>query len=124
MSPMFFYPQMDGPSALSDVHLAAFTGTFFIHIPMKMEPIRSSETSAIKTQTPGNYPKRNTLRVVIASLRFFLIAWSCYKDSEPSLSFFLFYFERNSVSSLCSSHSGDLSSNTTHFFLIISFAFL
>ena len=28
---------------------------------MKMEPIRSSETSAIKTQTPGNYPKRNIL---------------------------------------------------------------
>ena len=28
-------------------------------MPMKMEPIRSSETSAIKTQTPGNYPKRN-----------------------------------------------------------------
>ena len=35
--------------------------TFFIHLPMKMEPIRSSETSAIKTQTPGNYPKRNIL---------------------------------------------------------------
>jgi len=28
---------------------------------MKMEPIVSSETSAIKTQTPGNYPKRNKL---------------------------------------------------------------
>ena len=26
---------------------------------MKMEPIVSSETSAIKTQTPGNCPKRN-----------------------------------------------------------------
>ena len=26
-----------------------------------MEPIRSSETSDIKTQTPGNYPKRNIL---------------------------------------------------------------
>ena len=36
--------------------------TFFVHLPMKMEPIRSSETSAIKTQTPGNYPKRNILR--------------------------------------------------------------
>ena len=24
---------------------------------MKMEPIVSSETSAIRTQTPGNYPK-------------------------------------------------------------------
>jgi len=30
---------------------------------MKMEPIVSSETSAIRTQTPGNYPKRNKLRV-------------------------------------------------------------
>ena len=32
---------------------------YFIHLPMKMEPIVSSETSAIKSQTPGNYPKRN-----------------------------------------------------------------
>ena len=37
--------------------------TFFIHLPMKMEPIRSSETSAIKTQTPGNCPKRNILQL-------------------------------------------------------------
>jgi len=37
--------------------------TFFIHLPMKMEPIRSSETSAVKTQTPGNYPKRNILQL-------------------------------------------------------------
>jgi len=28
---------------------------------MKMEPIVSSETSAIRTQTLGNYPKRNNL---------------------------------------------------------------
>ena len=28
---------------------------------MKMEPIVSSETSAIRTQTPGNYPKRNNI---------------------------------------------------------------
>ena len=28
-----------------------------------VEPIRSSETSAIKTQTPGNYPKRNILLI-------------------------------------------------------------
>jgi len=32
---------------------------------MKMEPIRSSETSAIKTQTAGNYPKRNILQAYI-----------------------------------------------------------
>ena len=37
--------------------------SFFIHLPMKMEPIVSSETSAIRTQTPGNYPKRNKLHL-------------------------------------------------------------
>ena len=31
---------------------------------MKMEQIVSSETSAIRTQTPGNYPKRNKLQIV------------------------------------------------------------
>jgi len=36
---------------------------YFIHLPMKMEPTVSSETSAIRTQTTGNYPKRNTLHV-------------------------------------------------------------
>ena len=30
---------------------------------MKMEPIVSFETSAIRTQTPGNYPKRNKLHL-------------------------------------------------------------
>jgi len=32
-------------------------------LPMKMEPIVISETSAIRTQTPGNYPKRNKLHL-------------------------------------------------------------
>ena len=36
---------------------------YFIDLPMKMGPIVSSETSAIRTQTPGNYPKRNTLHL-------------------------------------------------------------
>ena len=36
---------------------------YFIHLSMKMEPIVSSETSAIRTQTPGNYPKRNKLHL-------------------------------------------------------------
>jgi len=36
---------------------------YFIHLPMKMEPIVSSETSAIRTQSPGNYPKRNKLHL-------------------------------------------------------------
>jgi len=30
---------------------------------MKMEPIMSAETSAIRNQTPGNYPKRNKLHL-------------------------------------------------------------
>ena len=30
---------------------------------MKMEPIVSSETSAVRTQTPWNYPKRNKLHL-------------------------------------------------------------
>jgi len=30
---------------------------------MKMKPTVSSETSAIRTQTPGNYPKRNKLHL-------------------------------------------------------------
>jgi len=30
---------------------------------MKMKPIVSSETSATKSQTPGNYPKRNKLHL-------------------------------------------------------------
>ena len=37
--------------------------TYFIHLPMKMEPIVSSETSTIRTQTPGNYAKRNKLHI-------------------------------------------------------------
>ena len=44
----------------SGIRVAGFS---FIHLPMKMEPIVSSETSAIKSQTPGNYPKRNKLQV-------------------------------------------------------------
>jgi len=37
--------------------------SYFIDLPMKMEPIVSSETSAIRTQTPGNHPKRNKLHL-------------------------------------------------------------
>ena len=33
---------------------------------MKMEPIVSSETSATKYQTPGNYPKRNKLQCCLS----------------------------------------------------------
>jgi len=36
---------------------------YFIHLPMKMELIEGSETSAIRTQTAGNYPKENILHI-------------------------------------------------------------
>ena len=43
---------------------------YFIHLPMKMESIVSSETSAIRTQTPGNYPKRNNLHGIYSPFLF------------------------------------------------------
>jgi hypothetical protein len=33
--------------------------TKFTYLPMKMEEIECSETSAYKIQTPGNYPEEN-----------------------------------------------------------------
>jgi hypothetical protein len=36
---------------------------FFIHLPMRMEPIESSETSASNTLTLGNYPKESELHL-------------------------------------------------------------
>jgi len=36
---------------------------YFIHLPMNMELIEGSETSAISFVTPGNYPKENILHV-------------------------------------------------------------
>jgi len=44
-------------------HLHRQVNEVFIHLPMKIEPIMSSETSAIRTQTPGNYPNRNKLHL-------------------------------------------------------------
>jgi len=43
---------------------------------MKMELIEGSETSAIRTQTPGNYPKENILQVNIHSGDLILVG--CY----------------------------------------------
>ena len=37
--------------------------SYFIHPPMKIEPTVSTETSANRTQTTGNYPKRNKLHL-------------------------------------------------------------
>ena len=53
------------PTGIYNMYIMSLT--FFIHLPMKMEPIRSSETSAIKTHTPGNYPKRNILQLQFCS---------------------------------------------------------
>jgi hypothetical protein len=49
------------PAGIYTLYIMSLTS--FIHLPMKVEPIRSSETSSIKTQTPGNYPKRNILQL-------------------------------------------------------------
>ena len=38
---------------------------YFINLPMKMEPIRSYETSDTKNQTPENHPKKNSLQYFI-----------------------------------------------------------
>jgi len=45
------------------IHHISHTLSYFIHLPMKMELVECSETSAIRTQTPGNYPKENTLHI-------------------------------------------------------------
>jgi len=37
--------------------------SYFIHLPVKMEPTVSSKTSAIRTQMPGNRPIRNKLHL-------------------------------------------------------------
>jgi len=49
---------------------------YFIHLPMKMEPIVSSETSAIRTQTPGNYPKRNNLHKICVLISSTMLVWN------------------------------------------------
>jgi hypothetical protein len=36
---------------------------YCIDLPMKMEPIEGSETSAISTETSGKHPKENILRI-------------------------------------------------------------
>ena len=53
------------PSGINTPHVPS--QSFFTHLPMKMEPIEGSETSAIRTKTPGNYPKDNILQMRIYS---------------------------------------------------------
>jgi hypothetical protein len=53
---------------LSDVLELSIDSIFkgiFIHLPLKMEPIESSETSANNTQTPGTYPKESKLHLLL-----------------------------------------------------------
>jgi len=50
---------------------------YFIHLPMKMELMEGSETSAIRTQTPGNYPKENILQVVIYFISVIISVLTC-----------------------------------------------
>jgi len=59
--------QVNSP-AYEDADVSELTVGFifmgrWIHLPMKMKPTVSSETSAIRTQTPGNCPKRNKLHL-------------------------------------------------------------
>jgi hypothetical protein len=37
--------------------------SYFIDLPLKMEPIECSETSDISTQTPEKHPKENILHL-------------------------------------------------------------
>jgi hypothetical protein len=62
---IFLFGQFPGVWVLIADVSELLIGSIFIGrwMKMKMEPIRSSETSAIKTQTPGNYPKRNILQL-------------------------------------------------------------
>jgi len=37
-------------------------------MPMKIEPIEGSETSAFKTKTPGNSQKKTYYKIIVVSL--------------------------------------------------------
>jgi hypothetical protein len=50
---------------------------YFIDLPLKMEPIQCSETSAISIQTPGKHPKENILLDILSNsnLTLILLTW-------------------------------------------------
>ena len=60
-----------GNSPASEFHLLMFQNTLFhLHRPIKMEETECSETSALKIQTPGNYPEENHIRLKVVGMRF------------------------------------------------------
>jgi len=63
------------------------------NLPMKMEPIVSSETSAIRTQTPGNYPKRNKLHLEHGESLQTRTLQICLSTKEPNRSVWLMYLD-------------------------------
>jgi len=52
------------PSQVQIYH-TSHTLSYFIHLPMKMELIEGTETSVIRTQTPENHPKENTINIFL-----------------------------------------------------------
>jgi len=58
----------------------SLTYVYFIYLAMKMEPTVSSETSAIRTQTPGNYPKRNKLHS--SELSFYVCTFFVFRQNS------------------------------------------
>ena len=66
------------PSGINTPHVPS--QSFFIHLPLEMEPIEGSETSAIRTKMPGNYPKENILQITFHFQRInniYLITFTC-----------------------------------------------
>jgi hypothetical protein len=52
-------------SRASEFYMPTFLNTLFTYLPMKMENIECSETSAYKIQTPGNYPEENIQQISV-----------------------------------------------------------
>ena len=67
--------------------------TFFIHLPMKMEPIRSSETSAIKTQDARELPKKE--HITVETWRKLENSTNCSCNSHCTLQHLLEYIDRS-----------------------------
>ena len=63
LSPSFLLPVLFSSQTFSCINTPAFLSSSHTsyHLPMKMEQIECSETSAYKIETPGNYPKENIL---------------------------------------------------------------